>query len=189
MGIYGSICSKRTVRLFKPEKISYDLLKNCVDAARLSSSARNSQPLEYIIVEDKKILKKVIPLLNFGGFISENRKAVKGSEPVALIVMLVKKDAGEYYKYDVGIAAQNICLVAYQNKLGSCMMGSIDRPRIKEELNIPDDYLVDLVIALGYPKENPVLEESKNKTDYYRRDGVLYIPKRTLKSVLHRNRF
>ena len=188
MNIYNIIRRKRTIRLFKDKKIPYSILKKCIDAARLSSSARNTQPLEYIIVDNEKILQKLMPLINFGGFISEDKKAKKGFEPKALIVIIVKKGAEDYYKYDVGIAAQNITLVAYENKVGCCMMGAIEKEKIGKNLNVGGDYFVDLVIAMGYPAEEPVLEEAKGR-EYYRRKGVLHVPKRKLKEVIHRNSF
>jgi len=73
--MYEKIIKKRTIRLFKQDKIDYKILEKCVDAARLSSSARNSQPLDYIIVDDLDVLNKIMSLLNFGGFISEDKKA------------------------------------------------------------------------------------------------------------------
>ncbi len=189
MKIHDAIAKKRTIRVFKEGKIDYNIMEKCVDSARLSSSARNSQPLEYIVVDDKKVLERIVPLLNFGGFITEDKKAKEGNWPSALIVIIVSKDAGEYYKYDAGIAAQNISLVLYENDMGSSIVGSIDKERIKEELNITDDYFVDLVIALGYPGEEPVIEETDSKTDYYKKGNVLHVPKKTLKTVLHRNGF
>ncbi|MBW2989120.1 nitroreductase family protein [Candidatus Woesearchaeota archaeon] len=187
--IYRAIINKRAIRLFKQDKLDYEILEKCIDAARLSSSARNLQPLEYIVIDDSKLLKSLLPMINFGGFISEDKKARKGFEPAALIVMVVRQGSEDYYKYDVGIAAQNISLVAFENGIGSCMMGSIDKEQISKRLNVPDDYFVGLVIALGYPEEQPIVEEAGSKTGYYRENDVLHVPKRTLKGILHRNRF
>jgi nitroreductase len=187
---YEKISQKRTIRLFRQEKIDYSILEKCVDAARLSSSGRNSQPLEYIIIEDNEMLSKMFQLIMFGGYVSEDRRAKKGYEPTALIAILAKKEYAEFYKYDVGIAAQNIAMVAYEHNIGSCMMGRIDREGIRKALNIPEDYIIDLVIALGYPAEKPVVEETDSKTEVYRDDkGILHIPKRKLKDILHKNRF
>ncbi|MCK4522178.1 MAG: nitroreductase family protein [Nanoarchaeota archaeon] len=189
MNIEEAIKQKRTIRLFKQDKPDYEILEKCVDAARVSASARNSQPIEYIIVDNSDILDKLLPLINFGGFISEGKKPRKGYEPKALIILIAKKDAGDYYKYDVGIASQNITLVAYENNIGSCMMGAIDREKIKKTLNVPDDYIVDLVIALGKAAEQPKTEETNDNIEYHRDNDVLYVPKRRLENILHRNKF
>ncbi len=187
--IEETIKQKRTIRLFKHDKIDYKLLEKFIDCARLSSSARNAQPLEYIIVDDKEVLDKIFPLINFGGEISDDKKAKKGFEPTALIVIIAKKGSRESYKYDVGIATQNIALVAYENKIGACMMGAIEKEKIQEVLNVPDDYFVDLVISLGYASEKPVLEETDKEPSYYRENNVLHVQKRRLNKILHRNKF
>jgi len=189
MKIADAIKQKRTIRLFKQDKIPYKILEECVDSARLSSSARNSQPLEYIIVDDEKVLKKLVPLINFGGFISDDKKAKKGNEPTALIIVLVKKGFEQYGAYDVGIAAQNISLVAFENKIGCCMQGSIDRENLKKELDVPENYAVDLVISLGYPAEKPIAKETDSEPNYERKDDTLIVYKRRLNDVLHRNIF
>ena len=189
MDIETSIKQKRTIRLFKQDKLPYKILEKCVDCARLSSSARNSQPLEYIIVDETEILKKVLPFIRFGGLISKDNLARNGAEPTALIVIIVKKGYEQYYKYDVGIAAQNITLVAYENKIGCCMHGAIDRDKIKEVLEVPEEYTIDLVISLGYPAEKPIFEETDNEPEYYRKEDVFYVQKRKLKKVLHKNKY
>jgi nitroreductase len=189
MNISESIKKKRTIRLYKQKKISYKILEDCVDSARLSSSARNAQPLEYIIIDDEKILKNLLPFIRFGGFITEDKKAKPGFEPTALIIILVKKGFEQYSAYDVGIAAQNISLVAFENKIGTCMMGAIDKENIKKELKVPDSYLVDLVITLGYPAEKPLVEEKDQEPRYERKNDIFYVYKKELKKVLHRNLF
>ena len=187
------IKQKRTIRLFKQEKIDYEILERCVDAARLSASARNSQPLEYIIIDDPEKLKQLVPLLYFGGGISEDKQAKKGYEPTAVIIIIAKKGYEDYCPYDVGIASQNIALVAFENRIGTCMMGAIKKDKIKELLNVPDDYYVDLAVSMGYPAEQPIIEEPEttdSETKYnYRREDELYIPKRKLNDVLHKNEF
>lgn len=186
--ISDAIKNKRTIRLFENKEIDFSILKDCVDAARLSSSARNSQPLEYIIVDDSKVLAQLVPLIKFGGEISEDKLAVKGKEPKAVIVIVAKKGAEEYAAYDIGIAAQNIALVAYENGLGCCMQGAIEREKIASLLEVSSDFYVDLVISIGYPVEKPVVEECEDDPDYFR-DGELTVQKRKLEKVLHRNKF
>lgn len=187
--IEETIKQKRTIRLFKQDKIDYKLLEKFVDCARVSSSARNAQPLEYIIVDDKEVLEKIFPLISFGGEISDDKKAKNGFEPTALIVIIAKKGCRESYKYDVGIAAQNIALVAYENNIGVCMMGAVEKEEIQKALNVPDDYFVDFVISLGYASEKPVLEETDKEPSYYRENNVLHVQKRKLNQILHRNKF
>ena len=48
--------------------------------------------------------------------------------------------------------------------IGSCCIGSVDRSRLKELFAIPDRFHINLVVALGYPAEDSVVEEMKNTT-------------------------
>ena len=57
-------------------------------------------------------------------------------------------------------------------------------------LNIPEDYSIGLVIALGYPAEKPICEDvDKNSSIKYYRDssGIMHVPKRKLKDIIHFN--
>ena len=190
MNVPDAIKQKRTIRIFTRETVEYSILEECVDCARLSSSARNAQPLEYIIIDDPAVIGNLIPSLYFGGLISEDGAPRKGHEPAALIAILVKPQADpNYYRYDVGIAAQNIALAAFSHGIGTCMMGAIKRDELKTALNVPADFILDLMLAIGYPAEQPVTEDTSSDPKYYRQDDVLHVPKRCLESISHRNGF
>ena len=71
--------------------------------------------------------------------------------------------------------------------LGGCMVGSIDRDRLRAALQIPERYAILLVVALGRPKETVVLEDAKDPQDInYWRDAedVHHVPKRPLSELL-----
>jgi len=184
--------NRRTIRRFKQEPVSYEILKRCVNAARLSPSAGNLQPLEFIIVDEKHVVDSIFPCLSWAGYL-QNWSPAKNERPTAYIVILINRkkrpDGGEY---DVGIAAEAITLVAQESGIGSCIIQNVDKARIKEILNIPEYCDVQLIIALGYPNENPVIEElnSAKSIKYWKDENeVLHVPKRPLSEVLHRNRF
>ncbi|MCI4446263.1 MAG: nitroreductase family protein, partial [Candidatus Aminicenantes bacterium] len=107
------------------------------------------------------------------------------------IIILVNTNIREKgYEYDVGAAAQNIILGALSKGIGSCWLISINRERLREVLKIPDNYLIDSVLALGYPAEEPVIEDFKGSIKYWKDEaGVLHVPKRKLEDILHINLF
>ncbi len=62
--------------------------------------------------------------------------------------------------------------------------------KLGEMLNIPPSRYIDSVLALGYPDESPVVEEMRDSIKYWKdENGVLHVPKRRLKDILHINRF
>jgi len=63
MNVYEAIRKRRTVRRFKPEPISREVLDKLIDAARLAPSAANLQPTEYIVVDEPRLLDRVFSTL------------------------------------------------------------------------------------------------------------------------------
>jgi nitroreductase len=185
------IASRRTIRLFQQKPVPYGMLEPIVDAARLAPTARNAQPLEFIAVDSDGPLSGMFDCMGMGGELS--RDSFQGKEPMAYIVILVNKEIEtKWTQYDAGIASQNIMLSAWGQGIGSCLLAKINRDGIRELLNVPVSYEIDLVVALGYPAEQSVAEDARPGTEmhYYRdKDGRLHIPKRRLKDVLHRNSF
>ncbi len=190
MGTYDSILKRRTIRVFQEKPVSFAILKKCVNAARLSPTARNTQPLEFVAVNEPKQVVQLNEAVHFGGVVKQKGRK-EGEEPKAFIVILVNREKkSEYTPVDVGIAAEAVVLTAFEAGVGSCMMGAIERERIKGILGIPNEFEVPLVVALGYAKEKPKLENAK-ENEFYRVDekGELHVPKRSLEEVLHKNRF
>ena len=161
-------------------------LQDCVNAARLAPSAANLQPLEYIIVTKK--LKRVFACLGWAGYLK--RGAPKhGNRPVAYIVVISNKNINENSKYDVGLAVGSILLTALERRIAGCIIGSLQRGKLKEICSIPDTYNIELVIALGYPKEKSVIVEYKNDVKYWLEKDILYVPKKKLTDIVHKEQF
>jgi nitroreductase len=110
--------------------------------------------------------------------------------PRAYIVILLDEEISRTPNYDAGIAAMSISMVAYDEGLGSCILGAVDREKLREILNVPEGLAVALVVALGYPAENPVVETVKDGDIKYWLDenGVLHVPKRDLKDIVKWNK-
>jgi len=185
------IVSRRTIRQFRPEALPRGTLEALVNAARLAPSAANMQPLEFIVVDDKQACAEVYPCLKWAAYIAPDGDPKPGQEPAAYVVTLVNTKIREkMFEHDVGAAMENMIIAAGAEGIGSCWLLSVDRDRLKTILGVPDSYGIDSVLALGYPAEDPAVEEMKDSQKYWKdAEGRLHVPKRTLRSVLHRNRF
>jgi nitroreductase len=191
MSFYNLILSRRSIRQFKPEPVSREILEKLVNAARLAPSAANIQPLEYIVVDDKELKQKLFLCLKWAAYISPKGDPKPGHEPAAYIVVLVNSSLKEKgYEYDAGAAVENIILAAWEQRVGSCWIISVEREKVQEILKIPGAYKIDSVIALGFPDEKPVVEEMKDSVKYWKdAEGRLHVPKRGLKDIIHFNGF
>lgn len=187
--IYEKITSRRTIRKYLQKDVPNEVLTRCVDAARLSPSGANRQPLKYVIVEDKDILKDVFGTLSWAGYLPDYQPSEE-EMPRAYIVMLLDTEIRKNSGHDAGIAAMSISMVAYDEGLGSCILGAVNRAKLREILNVPDQFDIVLVVALGYPAEDPAVDKVKNGNIKYWLDenGVLHVPKRELKDIVRWNR-
>ncbi len=186
--MYEKIINRRTIRKYLQKEVSEETLKRCVDAARLSPSAANLQPLKYIIVNDKKIRKEVFYTLKWAGYLPQYRPN-ENEMPTAYIIILLDKNIRNDVGHDAGIAAMSISLVAYDEGLGSCILGAVDRERLRKILHVPDNLDIILVVSLGYAADQPVVDFVKDENIKYWLDEkkTLHVPKRSLESILKWN--
>ena len=190
MKVYDAIISRRSIRRFHQKHVSLEILKKCVNAARLAPSAANLQLLEYCIVNDKELCAKLFEALNWAAYIQPKWTPKETERPTAYIVVIVRDTKNPYYERDVGFATENIVLTAESEGLGSCILCNIERVKIQDFCTIPLTYAVDSVIALGYKAETPVVEDMTDSVKYWRDNhDVLHVPKRKLDDIIHMNKF
>jgi len=189
--LYEIIAGRRTIRRFRPEPVSRELLERLVDVGRLAPSAANLQPLEFFVVDDAKLKAEVFPCLKWAAYIAPEGDPRPGEEPAAYIVTLANTKIREkMFEYDVGAAMENMILAALDEGVGSCWMLSIDRDTLRTILGVPEHYRIDSVLALGYPAEDPAAEVMGDSCRYWKDEaGRLHVPKRPFGSVAHFNRF
>lgn len=188
MGIYETILKRRTIRRFQAKRIPYQVLERCVNTARVAPSANNLQPCEYLVIDEESILDKVFVTLKWAGYILDGKPS-ESEAPRAYIVVLINTDIiAKGYQHDVGFAIENIILTALEEGVGCCCFGAVDKKILRENLSIPSKYIIDLVVALGYPKESPLEEPLTDSVKYWKdKDKVLHVPKRRLEGIFHRN--
>lgn len=173
-------------RFYQSERISESQLRDWVDLARNSASARNSQSLKYILSTDKSFNAQIFEQLAWAGYLSYWDGPVEGERPSAYIVMLHDTLITGNYLCDDGIAAQSILLGAVEAGFGGCIIYSVNRNKLREILNLSGQFEIIQVLALGKPKETVVLEEMKDGNVKYWRDEnqVHHVPKRSLDEII-----
>lgn len=181
------ILKNRSYRRFdQSEIVPMRLLRAMVEAARLSASARNMQPLRYMLFNDSESCGKIFPTLAWAGYMKEWPGPADGERPSAYIIQLGDLELTNDWWCDDGIAAQSMLLTAVEQEFGGCIIGSVQRERLREILDIPDQYKIIQVLALGKPVEEVVIDEMVDGDIKYWRDkeDVHHVPKRGLDELI-----
>jgi nitroreductase len=178
----------RSYRRFREDAaIEMEILEELVDLARLSASGANRQPLKYILACGREKNALIFPNLSWAGYLKDWSGPDEGERPSGYIIVLGDTEVTQSFGCDHGIAAQSILLGATETGLGGCMIGSVNREGLRQALEIPDRYEILLVLALGTPKEEVIIEAVGPDGDIkYWRDsaGKHHVPKRSLESII-----
>ncbi len=166
--------------------ISTEDLKSMVDAARLSPSSRNVQPIKFFICNERELNSRIFPNLGWAGYLKDWDGPVEGERPSAYIIQLHDKNISAGYSCDHGIFAQSILLRAVELGFGGCMIATFKKDVLSELLRVPDHLEIIMVIALGKPKEVVVIDDIKDGDVKYWRDGeeIHHVPKRQLEELI-----
>jgi nitroreductase len=185
--LYDFIRKTRSFRRFKEnEAIDMETLRYLVDLARLGGSARNVQPLKYVLVAAPEIRAKIFPHLGWAGYLKDWSGPRQGERPAAYIICLLDTRLSSEADCDLGIATQNLLLGAAEKGLGGCRIASLS-PGLRDVLGIEGYLDILQVVALGRTAETVLLEELESAGDirYWRDDsGVHHVPKRPLQEII-----
>ncbi|MCL0048487.1 nitroreductase family protein [Dehalococcoidia bacterium] len=182
------IRSTRSFRRFDQSvTLTRQVLVELLDLARHSASARNLQPLKYILSWEPETNAQIFSTLTWAAALKDWGGPAEGERPSAYIIVLGDTEVTTHFGCDHGIASQNIMLGARERGLGGCMLASINRPKLRAALNIPDRYEILLVLAIGKPAETVIIEPLGTDGDIgYWRDsqGIHHVPKRSLDEII-----
>lgn len=176
--------SRRSIRRYQQRPVSLDMIKEIIDDARYAPSGMNAQPWEFVVVMDASLVKRVYRCLSWlaiRGWPPEDKR------PPCYIVVLGNRKLSSRYEMNCAFAVENILLSAWARGLGACPIGAIKKEGLNRILNIPDHLDAVLVIALGYPAEEPVAEDARggDVRPWVDEENRLHVPKRRLEELIH----
>lgn len=168
------IKGRRSIRKFKDTKIDHQLLEEIIETASYAPSWKNTQVVRYIAIEGAlkdKIGSECTPTWPNNGVIIQNA-------PMLIAVTVIKNRCGyerdgsfttprgdTWQMYDAGIASEAFCLAAYEQGIGSVIMGIFDGDAVSSLLEIPQDRELVALIPIGYPDETPAAPKRKLTAD------------------------
>jgi nitroreductase len=130
MDTFLAIASRREVREYTDAPIPPEIVHRILDAGRLSGSSRNTQQWEFVVVSDREALSEAV--------------YAPGNVLGATLVVAI---AGSAFALDMGRAAQNMMLAAWNDGVGACPNGISDAELAERIVGEP----VGIVLTFGYP--------------------------------------
>lgn len=147
------VMRRASVRAYADTPVPRDVLLDLVDTARLAPSARNRQHWRFLICDGEQAKKVASTAMVFPGMPQWHKDC-----PAFILIITEKPDPALPHDFaiaDAAIAATLLTLAATEKGLGSCILGSCHEDRLKELFSVGDGRRVELVVAVGYPKEPP----------------------------------
>jgi len=157
--VLGVVKKRRSIRSYKDAEVPREMLMRLLEAGQWSPTPSNVQSWRFIVVQEPKhlgILKNLSP----------------GFPASASAAIAVCSDRGDTQRFgeklrltltaeEAAMAVQNMLLVAHSLSLGSCPVASFSQAGIKELLDLPERIDPILLVALGFPHEQPVAPPRK----------------------------
>lgn len=166
MEVIKAILNRRSVRLYKKDKIDRAILDSLIEAGRWAPSANNLQPWVFIIIDDYDLILKIKSfspgIFNMPTFIIAiciNNNIVEESGVIDKGLPLI----------DISLSAQNILLYSYSKGIGTCLIRSFHKKGITKLLSCPEWVVPELLIIGGFPaKESPIpFKKQLNEIRYF----------------------
>jgi nitroreductase len=149
------ILTRRSIRRYETKDVPQNVLRQILEAGRQAPSAANRQPVRFVVVNDRDLLKVLCDTL-FTRFVKYAPVAVVGCADVKSLL------TGEWAVVDAAIAMENMVIAAWTFGVGSCWIGACNEEKVKELLRIPDKWKIVALVTLGYPGEQPKPRRKKS---------------------------
>ncbi len=168
--IHKLIARRWSARAFSTKIVEKSKLLSILEAARWAPSSRNEQPWRYIVFTDEnpeKIDKARSVLLEINDY------AKRAPILICAITKRTYSDTGNYNRlhfHDLGAANENMFLESFNQGLIMHEMGGFDRDKARRIFNIPDEYEIGIMIAIGYQDSHEILPERYREKAKYPRE-------------------
>jgi nitroreductase len=145
---WHAIRTKRMVRAFSDQPIEAAQLERILDAGRHAASSKNSQRWDFIVVEDREQLRGLSTAGPFAGHLA-------GATVAIALVTPDPRAAGASLSlmWDLGLAAENMMLAAWELGIGSCPATVYEPAIARRLLAYPEDRTCEYILSFGYPAD------------------------------------
>lgn len=155
---WAAINSIRVVRVFSDDPIGDEELNRILNAGRRAGSSKNLQRWGFIVVRDRERLRALSEVGNFAYHLAGATVAVALVTPDPHA-----EDAPLSIAFDLGRAAQNMVLAAWELGIGSAPATVYDQPRVRSLLGFPAAHHCEYLLSFGYPEDPSELTAPKRR--------------------------
>ncbi|MFN8631605.1 MAG: nitroreductase family protein [Chloroflexota bacterium] len=152
MHVRDAVAHKRAIREFADRPLAEADLAAILGAGRRAHSAKNKQRWSFIVVRDRERLAQLAKLGPWCGHIAGAAAAVALVTPDPHA-----EDASLSITWDLGGAAAQMMLVAWELGVGSCPATVYEHERAREILGYPLDLHCEFMLSFGYPADPDAL--------------------------------
>ncbi|MGC9435575.1 MAG: nitroreductase family protein [Methanomicrobiales archaeon] len=140
------IKSRRSIRAYRDEPVSGEIIRDVLDCARLAPTARNAQAWLFGVVTDGETLARLADLATHGSFITD--------APVCFAVFGAREH--EFWVEDCCAATTQLILALQAHGVGSCWVAGAGREyagAVRELLDVPDSFELASLVPAGFPAD------------------------------------
>jgi nitroreductase len=155
MNLMNALAGRRSIRCYKEEPVSKDIVLDLIKAAETAPSAGNLRARKYVVVTNTQ-MRKAVAVAAYG------QSQVETAPLLIVICADVLRsskrygDRGSLYSIqDAAAATMCLLLASYDLGLGACWNGAFDDQIIKDALNLAKDVLPVAILSIGWPAESP----------------------------------
>jgi nitroreductase len=163
MEVFEAIRTMLAVRRYLDRPVPETIVHRIVEAGRLTGSAMNLQPWQFIVVQDRDTLRRLGALARSGPYVAE--------APLAVVVAV---DRTGYAVSDASRAIDSMMLTAWSEGVGSNWVGFGGLEKVNALLGIPSELDVLAILPFGYPADRIGRGKKKRKP---------------LRAIAHRERY
>ena len=151
MDTLDAIHTRRSIRTYLDRPVPEELIQKLLAAAMQAPSARNQQPWQFVVIDDRAILAKIPTFMP--------NAAMAGKAPLAILVCgdLNLEESEGYWVVDCAAAVENMLLAAHALGLGAVWCGVYPRePRmvsLRQLVGLPKNVIAHSLVVLGYGAE------------------------------------
>jgi nitroreductase len=145
------IQARHSVRSFKSELLSDEIINEVLEAGRLAPTAVNKQPFVFVVINDPEKLKEIHEAYPREWFKKAPQVIVICGDHEA--AWKRGNDGKDYTDIDVAIATDHITLRATELGLGTCWVCNFEAAKVTKALSLPEHIEPTVLLPIGRPDE------------------------------------